>query len=134
MTAARGRPGRRELRTPSPREPVAPGSLGARARHWRWILWTRYRAPVGGTPAVTTITIEYRGYEIIVTPPVDPTGQWRVLIWPLKRGPPIPMLTYASENEATQAARRVIDQRLGALTWISQTRVVLDRRAVRLSV
>ena len=114
MTAARGRPGGRDLHPSSPREPVAPGALGAKARNWRWILWTRYRAPVGGKSAVTTITIEHRGYEIIITPPVDPTGQWRVLIWRLKRGPPIPMPAYASENEATQAARRVIDQRLGA--------------------
>jgi len=70
-------------------------------------------ARLGGKPAVTTTAIEYRGYEIIITSPVGQTGQWRVLIWPLKRGPPIPMPTYASENEATQAAPSVIDQRLG---------------------
>jgi hypothetical protein len=93
---------------------VASSAPGARARHWRKIGWIRYRSPAwGGKPAVTTTAIEYRGYEIIITSPVGRTGQWRVLIWPLKRGPPIPMPTYASENEATQAARSVIDQRLG---------------------
>jgi hypothetical protein len=71
-------------------------------------------ARLGGKPAVATTAIEYRGYEIIITPPDGPTGQWSVLIWPLKRGALIPMPTYASENEATQAARSAIDQRLTA--------------------
>jgi hypothetical protein len=114
MPAARGRRDGRDLRLPSLREPVAPSAPGARARHWRWILWTRYRAPVGGKPAVTTTAIVYRGYEIIITSPVEPTDQWRVLIWPLKQGAPIPMPAYASENEAAQAARSVIDQQLDA--------------------
>jgi hypothetical protein len=61
-----------------------------------------------------TTAIVYRGYEIIITSPVDPTGQWRVLVWRLKQGPPIPMATYASEDAATQAARSAIDQRLAA--------------------
>ena len=61
---------------------------------------------------MTTTAIVYRGYEIIITSPVDPAGQWRVLIWRLQQGPPIPMPAYASEDEAMQAARSAIDQRL----------------------
>jgi hypothetical protein len=61
-----------------------------------------------------TTAIVYRGYEIVITLPADPTGPWRALVWRLKQGPPIPMATYASEDAATQAARSAVDQRLAA--------------------
>jgi hypothetical protein len=62
--------------------------------------------------AVATKTVGYRGYEIIVNPPAGPMAGWRILIWPPRRAPPIPMPTYPSEDEALQAARGAVDQEL----------------------
>ena len=64
-----------------------------------------------GLPVVTR-TVEYRGYEIIINPPAKPGGGWRVLIWPKRSGPPIPMSTYPSEDETLQAARDTVDREL----------------------
>jgi hypothetical protein len=61
---------------------------------------------------VATKTVKYRGYQFVIQPPITPEGQWRVLIWPPGRASPIPMPTFASEDDTIQAAQGTVDREL----------------------
>ena len=57
-------------------------------------------------------TVRYRGYQLVIQPPLSAIGRWHALVWPPSKEPPTIMPAQESEESAVRDAQKAVDRML----------------------